>query len=211
MATVAGLMGLAVVGGCNIVAPAYYLVHGPEKIKKEYALDKTKPTVIFIDDRANRVPRRALRLMIAQEAEKTLLKEKVVTDMISAESAMLAAGHDRYEQPIPISEIGRSVKADQMIYATVDGFTLTPDGQTYGPAATLRVKVIDTTKDSRLWPLDESRGYPLTVHVPSKTAPMPTSAAARYQAEDELAKQTGQELAWLFYDHEAEHGPKGSE
>jgi len=123
---------------------------------------------------------------------------------------MLAAGHDRYEQPIPIADIGRAVKADVLIYATVDSFVLSPDGQTYDPMAQLRVKVIDAKNDTRLWP-DEARGYPLIVRVRSKTAPMPTSAASRYEAEDELAKQVGLELAWLFYNHEAEHGPKGTE
>jgi hypothetical protein len=208
-ALLAGMcVAAALLAGCNIVGPAYYLIHGPEKVKKQYTLDKAKPTVIFIDDRANRVPRRTLRLAIAQEAEKNLLKSKTVVDMISAESAMLAAGHDRYEQPIPIAEIGRAVKAEQMIYATVDGFTLSPDGQTYSPVAQLRVKVIDATSDKRLWPTEDG-GFPITVHVVSKTSPMPTSTSSRYQAEDELAKQIGLELAWLFIDHEAEHDLKG--
>jgi hypothetical protein len=207
--TVAILAIVSVLSGCNIVGPAYYFIHGPEKVKKAYALDKEKPTTIFIDDRANHVPRRVLRLTIAQEAEKALLKKKVVKDMIAAESTMVAAGHDRYEKPIPIADIGRAVKADVLIYATVDAFTLTQDGQTYDPVARVRVKVLDARNDARLWP-DDSRGQLLTVRVRPKTSPVPSSAAGRYEAEDELAKQVGLEIAWLFFDHEAEHGPKGS-
>jgi hypothetical protein len=186
------------------------LIHGPEKVKKLYTLDKSRPTVVFVDDRANRVPRRAIRLVLAKEAERVILKEKLVLDMISADSAMLAAGNDRYDKPMPISEIGRAVHADVLIYATVDRFTLSPDGETYAPEIVLRVKVIDATNDARLWP-DDEHGYQMSVKLPSKTATLPTSTAGRYQAEDELAKRAGWELAGLFYNHEPVHGPQGAD
>ena len=35
---------------CNIVGPAFLLVHGPEKIKKLHTLDPRRPTVIFVDE-----------------------------------------------------------------------------------------------------------------------------------------------------------------
>lgn len=190
--------------GCNVVAGAYYIVHGPDKAPKVHTLEKDRSTVIFIDDRANHIPRRATRLLVAQEAEKALMKEKVVKDVISAESAVQAAGSDRYEKPIPIADIGRAVNADVIIYATVDQFILTPDGTTFAPAVNLRVKIVDTKTDTRLWP-DDARGYPLAVRGPSKTAPLPASTAERYKAEDELAKQVGRELAWLFYEHDPSH------
>src|SRR5204863_9264442 len=130
-------------GGCNIVAPVFYLVHGPEKTKKMYTLDPKRTAVVFVDDRANRIPRRASRVAMAEEAEKTLLKGKAVKDMVSTQSAMLAAGKDIHGQPVPITEIGRAVKADIVIYATIDDFHLTTDGQTFSPGAVFRVKVID--------------------------------------------------------------------
>jgi hypothetical protein len=201
------LAALALPAGCNIVGPAYYLIHGPEKTKKLFALDEKKTTVIFIDDRQNRVPRRALRLTMGQEAEKTLLKQKVVKDMVSAESALLAAGTEHRGQPVPISEVGAAVKADIVIYATVDSFGLSPDGESFAPAARLRVKVIDAPSDTRLWPENES-GYPLVVKPVLTAKEVPTSLSARYKAEDELAQLTGVELAQLFYNHEALRGPR---
>jgi hypothetical protein len=204
-AAVVGAAALGAAAGCNIVAPAYYLVHGPEKAPRVYELDKARSTVFFIDDRANRIPRRATRLIVAQEAENTLMKAKVVKDVISAESAMQAAGHDRYEKPIPIAEIGRAVNADVVIYATVDQFGLSPDGTTFAPGANLRVKIVDTKTDARIWP-DDPRGYPLAVRAQSKTDLLPESTAQRYKAEDELARQVGRELACLFFSHELTHG-----
>lgn len=201
------MLGLLAAPGCNIVAPVYYLVHGPEKVKASYTLDKKASIVVFIDDRGNSVPRRALRVTIGEEAEKELLKQKVVADMISTQSALAAAGTDKAGQPMSTTEIGESVKAQFVIYATVDSFSLSPDGSTFAPTTKLRVKVVDVAKDTRLWP-EEPRGFPLVVRLNAKAQELPTGTSARYQAEDELAAQAGLELAQLFYDHELAKGIK---
>jgi hypothetical protein len=201
----AATLACAMAAGCNIVAPAYYFIHGPEKTKKLVALDEKKTTVIFIDDRQNRIPRRALRIAIGQEAEKAMLKEKVVKDMVSAESALNAAGGDNHGHPAPVSEVGAAVKADVVIYATVDVFTLTQDGQSFAPLVRLRVKVIDVAADKRLWPAEDT-GYPMEVRPLLSARELPTSLAARFQMEDEMARQTGAELAQIFYTHETAKG-----
>ena len=204
----AALSALALLpAGCNIAGPAFYFIHGPEKVKKLHELDKEKTTVVFIDDRQSRIPRRVLRATMAEEAEKTLLRERVVKDMISAHSALQAAGSDKHGKPIPIAEIGRAVRADVIIYATVDGFTLSPDGQTFAPAAELRVKVVGVHDEKRLWPEDPA-GHPLRVMAAPQTREMPANVSARYQAEDELARQIGVEIARLFFDHEKPTGPR---
>lgn len=204
------LVALLAAPGCNIVGPIFYLVHGPEKVKKAYTLDKTKTTVVLIDDLNNNVPRRALRVTIGEEAEKTLLKEKTVKDMVSTQSALAAAGTDKSGKPLSTAEVGAAVKAEVVIYATVDAFSLTSDGAALSPIAKVRVKVIDTAKDVRLWP-EDPRGFPLTVRPFAKAKQLPTSTSARYQVEDELAKQIGGEIAALFYDHEAPKGLKTPE
>ena len=193
--------------GCNIIGPAAYFITGPAKTKKQYTLDPKRPTVVFVDDRGNRVPRRAVRNLIAQTADKALLSEGVVKDLISSDSAALAAGQDRTAKPIPISQIGRDVKADVVIYATVDMFTLSADGQSLSPQAIIRVKVIDAVEDKRLWP-PQPQGAVLTVRSNVKTTDMPQSTADRNKLEDELAKLAGDEIAWLFYDHLPPQGLK---
>jgi hypothetical protein len=195
------------VPGCNIVAPIAYLVHGPEKIKKVHGLEKDKSTVIFIDDRSNRVPRRSLRILIGEEAEKTLLKQRVVKDMISTQSAMAAAGTDRFGKPLSNTEIGEAVKAQVLIYATVDSFSLSPDGLALAPTVVMRVKVIDVEADKRVWP-EDPEGYRVMVRLPASAKTMPTSISGRYQVEDDLARRAGLELAQLFYKHEANKGVK---
>ncbi len=202
--------GLLAAPGCNIVAPIAYLVHGPEKVKKVYTLDKNKTTVVLIDDLNNNVPRRALRVAIGEETEKTLLKQKTVKDMVSTQSAMAAAGTDKSGKPLSTAEVGAAVKSEIVIYATVDAFTLTPDGASLAPIAKVRVKVIDAAKDVRLWP-EDPHGFPVTVRPNAKAKDLPSSTSSRYKIEDELAAQIGAEIAGLFYDHEAPKGLKAPE
>lgn len=201
------LMAATLFGGCNIAGPILFFAHGPEKTRKLHTLEAERPTVIFIDDRQNHVPRRALRIAMSEEAERLLLSSKTVKDMISGQSALAAAGNDRSGRPAPIAEVGRAVEAEVVIYVTVQEFTLTPDGQTYAPTARLRVKVIDAVNDVRVWP-QEAEGYPLSIRAQVQGRDIPSSVTARYRAEEELAKLAGVYIAGLFHDHEKIRGAR---
>jgi hypothetical protein len=192
-------------GGCNIVAPAYLLIHGPEKVPAQHTLAPERPTVVFIDDRGNRLPRRALRQTIGDAAQTALLKEKVVSDLIDTRGAMAASSQDRAGQAMSIVDIGKAVKAEIVIYATVDAFTMSSDGQTYSPVASLRVKVIDVVADKRVWP-EEREGHPLTLTFPPRTSDVPRNAAELRIAEEEVGRLVGLGLAQLFYDFERTQG-----
>lgn len=197
------VVGVAFAGGCNIVAPFYLLIHGPEKVQAQYDLPRDRPTVIFIDDRGSHLPRRALRLKIGQDAEKVLLSSGKLKDVISTQSAMGAASQDRAGEPLPIAEIGRAVGAEVVIYATVDQFTLSPDGGAFAPVAQLRVKVLDAAADQRLWPA-EPTGYVLSVRPSARQGPLPTGLADQFKAQDELAALVGEALARTFIRHDRE-------
>lgn len=198
---------IATAAGCNYIGPAIFLIHGPTKTPAQYELDPERPTVVFVDDLSNRVPKRSLRLVIAQEAEKALLSEGALTDVIQAKDAMAAATADRYDKPMPVTEIGRSVKADVVIYASVEEFTLSADRQTFLPYARLRVKVIDAKDDTRLWP-KEGDGYIIQVRANVKQGSAPTTLSAQSTVEDELAHMAGLDVARLFFKHEAQRSPQ---
>jgi len=203
IALVAGVLALGgiALAGCNIVAPIFFVVHGPGKISKVHELDRDRPTVVFIDDRANRVPRRALRTTIARSAEQHLLDKRVLRNVIASTSATQAVSLDRYGEPMPIDEIGRAVNAEVVIYATVDAFTLSADSQTVTPSAQLRVKVIDAVTGARIFP-PEREGLAVTIRIPQRPGFAPSTRAEASQLEDELAARVGLGLAQLFYDHE---------
>lgn len=192
---------LVLITGCNIVAPAYMIIHGPEKVPAQHELEKERPTVIFIDDRANRLPRRTLRQTIGEAAQEALLKNKALTDVIDTRGALAVSNQDRAGQAMSIVDIGKAVKAEVVVYATVDAFTLSSDGQSFSPTATLRVKVIDVIADKRVWP-EEKEGYPLALTFPTRVSDIPDTATEIRQREEETAILIGQSLAQLFHEYE---------
>lgn len=188
--------------GCNVIAPAYYVLKGPPKTPAVFELDENRPTVVFVDDRASVLPRRSLREQIGQEAESTLLERRTIKkdEMISTLSALRTAAGERYGDAMTIGEIGNAIGAEVVIYVTVDTFTISRDGVSLSPLAEARVKVIDVAAQSRLFP-PTGDGYPVRLDPPSGTGQIPTSRAARNSAENALARSLGVEVAQLFYKH----------
>lgn len=173
-----------------------------EKAPAQHELDPKRTTVIFIDDRASNVPSMAVRLRIAKTAETELLSAKVLTaDLISSDSIIRATAAERFGKPRSISELGRAVQADVVIWATVDQFSLSPDGAVFAPQGTMRVKVIDAVKDERLWPEDERQDMPIAVDLPQKPGGPPRRAADQAAAHQELADALGKRLARMFFKH----------
>ncbi|MFN0133001.1 MAG: hypothetical protein ACKVW3_10825 [Phycisphaerales bacterium] len=199
-------LSVLLLAGCNIVAPAYYFIHGPEKTPAAYTIPPKSKATVFIDDRSNVLPRIALRDAIGRQTQQVLLKQRALTDMVDAMSTrQTATAKDRAGSPLSITELGRAVGADVVIYATVDQFALTQDGESLSPVASLRVKVVDATNDKRSWP-EDPRGQSLVIRPKASAAAPPRGAGARLKAEEELAVLVGQRLAELFYKHET---PKG--
>ncbi len=90
------VLGVAgALAGCNILGPAILLVEGPPKVPAKFTPEKKRPTVVFVDDRASVLPRRALRQQIAAMCQNALLKEKVLTNVIDTTAAMSVARTSR--------------------------------------------------------------------------------------------------------------------
>lgn len=195
--------GAASLGSCNIVGPAMYFIGGPSKAKAQYILPKDKPAVVFLDDRGNVMPTRSARQRAAQSAERTLLDGKAVgkADIIGSDAVLSIATQERFGKPSGIAEIGRAVGAETVVYATVDTFGLSPDGQEFAPFATARVKVIDSSSRKRLWPGADQEWTKVNVLIPSKPASAPKDSSSRAKAEAELAEQLGVSIGRLFIDY----------
>jgi hypothetical protein len=196
------LFAVLPLSSCNIVGPAYLLVHGPEKTPAVHKLEKERSTIIFVDDRANVLSRRALRTQIAKSAEQSLLKEKVLTNVVDATAAMQVALRESAGSPMDISTLGKSVQADVVVYVIMDSFVLSTDGQTFSPQATAHVKVIDSTSHRRLFPAEKKEGHPVTVTIKMASGTVPRTQTDQINALNSLADATGQQIARLFYDAE---------
>ena len=190
------------IGGCNIVGPAVVLIKGPEKADAQHTLDPERPTVILIDDRANRMDRRLLRQTIAAGATARLLKEGELKNMIDPKAALVRISGEQTGEPTDLVTLGKSLGAEVVVYATVDAFSLSADGVTFQPLAEFRIKVIDCiNKPSRIWP-EEPNGFPLKVTMPQRQGEAPKNGTQYNQAQDRLAQACGEEIAKVFYKHQ---------
>jgi hypothetical protein len=189
--------------GCNIFAAGAIIVAGDPKIDQQFKLDPKRATVIFVDDRSSRLPKRSLRQVMAQEAQQILISERALTNAIDARAAFAAASADREGTPLSITGIGKAAQAEVVIWVAVDSFYLSPDGQVYQPAINMRVKVMDAVTDSRIWP-EEKEGFKLTAMMRKKANYAPRSQSELAQGEIEAAKWAGTAVAQLFYRHLAD-------
>ena len=189
--------------GCNIVGPAVAIVQGPPTTQAQFELPEGKSVVFFIDDRSNALRRRSLRQVIAEQAQTSLLAKQKDRRVIDARAAVAVASRETATEPMDSVTIGRMVKADLMIYVTMDAFSLTPDGVNFLPAAIARIKVLDTARDTdpRLWPA-EAEGFTLKVAPNQRAAPLPQSSAEYAKAEAAFAATVGDAVAKVFFKHE---------
>lgn len=204
---VALLLTYAALPGCNIVGPAVYFIHGPAKVKPQFELPPDRPAVVFIDDRNNILPSRAARSRVAKSAEQTLLKGKAVakSEIVSSDALLPIATQERFGKPTGIAQAGELVGAEVVVYAKLEGFGLSPDGQQFAPTAVASVKVVDAKARKRLWPTSENGEWrTVEASIPTRTGTLPRTLSERTLAENELADILGRNIARLFVEYEAE-------
>jgi hypothetical protein len=194
--------------GCNVIGPIAMVVAGPPKTQAQYTLPVDKTAVIVIDDRASRTPQRSLRDVVGRTAEEELLRRGLVKDMVKSNVALGVLARERFGEPMTIAELGTALKAQTVIYATVDEFSLSPDGQTFSPFSRLRVRVVDAQSGERLFPPPGTTDWaPLNVDIPTQATENPAGGAQSTALQD-LARVTGLALAQMFYTHESREAPK---
>jgi len=188
--------------GCNIVGGAAYIISGPEKIPKMYALDPTKKTVVFVDDTVPVVKSRMQRVKIATTAEQVLLSDGKMEHMIASQDLLAIVERERFTKPMGIVEMGDAVGAEIVIYAQMLSFDLTADQQSFIPSAQVRVKVMDVKNKKRLWPEGVQEWYPLDVTARERQGGPPTTLSERDAEFLTLAQRVGTSIANLFIEHE---------
>jgi hypothetical protein len=188
--------------GCNIIGPVAAIASGPPTQPAMFALDRDRPTVVFVDDRASVLPRRTLRQSIAQTVQNELLGHNALKTVIDSKSIAALAARDAADQPSDITTLGKAVSAEVVIYVSLDRFGVSPDGQVNQPFADARVKVLDITRpEPRLWPEDRE-GYAIGLVMPQKRADLPKTASGIAALQEDTARVLGEHIAQVFYKHE---------
>jgi len=189
--------------GCNYVAAAAYVIEGPPKVDAKFKLDKTKRTVVFIDDRTNVVPRRSLRQVMGESVESELISNAGMDAslVIPAQSTLRATSAERLGAPMSIVDVGRLVGAEVVIYAVITRFALSPDGVTFTPVGTANVKVYDAVNNAPIFPM-AGEGVPVNMLLPLKESSMPSGIAEKNAAEEDAARALGVQIARTFFSYE---------
>lgn len=196
---------VASLSGCNILVPVNYLLEGPGQIEAEYEL-RDVVTVVFIDDRKSTFPRTSLRAIVGEAITDQLVSEQAIDPsmMINARDTLaLARKLESATNRVSIERIGLEAGAEQIIYVTLEGFALTLDGHTPRPTSVCRVKVLDLSIGSRVYPDASMRlGREIQTQLREVDADAFKTFARRRKVEDELANETGTAVAKLFHKHE---------
>lgn len=207
LSSVVLMCGVALVSlsGCNIIVPVSYVLEGPGQIDAEFEL-RDVVTVVFVDDRKSTFPRTSLRAIVGQAVTDQIVSEEALepSKMINARDTLaLARQLESATSRVSIERIGLEAGAQQIIYVTLEGFALTLDGHTPRPTSICKVKVLDLSTGTRVYP--DARA-PTGREVQTQLREVDTDAfktfARRRKVEDELAHETGVAVAKLFYKHE---------
>ena len=200
---IALLLTTAVLAGCNIVAPVAMAIEGPPRVPAVFELDPERPTVLFIDDRHNVLPKRSLRTDIARVTERVLLDSELILvgNMIDHRAALRTAARELPDEPLSVVEVGRRIGAEVVIYMTFDDFMITRDRVSVHPLCNANLVIYDTVENVQLFP--GVGVYDVRTSLPTKTTPFRSlSLADRSEVERELAAGVGLRLARLFFEYE---------
>ncbi|MBX3352000.1 MAG: hypothetical protein KF684_03630 [Phycisphaeraceae bacterium] len=197
--------------GCNYLAPAMILLTPPPSVDAQYKLDKTRVTVIFIDDPQNKIPRRSLRQLIGQTAEQDLIARGVMPAnmMIPSQTALQVTSRETDGSKLSIVDVGRNLGAEVVIYAKVDAFGLSRDGVTLQPFVVAQVRIVDAKNNVRLFP-ESGSTFPVVYESRQQAGDIPRGMSERSAAEQNLAERLGIHIARVFYKYEIEReSPSG--
>ncbi len=195
---------------CEAPDFAAYVIAGPPKIKAKYKLEP-RQTLVIVDDPQNLLGDLNYPTVIAANANFHMQDKGVLPpEMIIAQDhlTVLAANMgDRY-QSTPIDEVGKRLKADQVIYVLIRSVDLTDKNTYYEPTAHCEVKVIDVQTGQRLFPARPENkmaqpnepGETLTVTIDKQTVDR-TRRHAMSNLARALSERIGLEVAGLFFDH----------
>ncbi len=187
--------------GCNLVGAGTYLIQGPAKTPAQFTLPQ-QTTVVFIDDRANVLPRSRFVTQMALRATDELLKvQKLVPAAIDPVAINRESSRETSGKLLSIEEMGRKVGAAIVIYAVPRQFTLVDERGTV-PTCILDVKVVDTESGARLWPgAMEYEYHTLTVELAAQST-LQYDPGKIDELQKKLADVAGLRLAQLFYAYE---------
>ncbi len=204
------LVTLCAATGCQAVAYVAY-VFFPKKTKARHQLADTT-TAVLVDDPSHLLGDRTLSVHMANHVGFHLTQQGILS-----QAHLVPPGHiyelagrlgDQFART-PVDQVGRQLKASQVIHVYVTSVSHDQEPGLIRPTATLQVKVIDAVEGKRLFPPTgpdhtfSGTSHPHgTVVATMRHRPVDNeSPLAVRQVRKLLTERAGLEVARVFFDH----------
>ncbi len=197
------LVSAAGLTGCEAAGFVAHVIAGPRKTPAVYE-PVDRPTAVFIDDPAGRLPSRELGNLLAARIGEDLAEHEVIEQIIpSIMVERLKAANTDFNK-WPIDKVGREVGARQVLYVLVQDCQIVEKDLIYRPTLTVRIKIIDVETGTRMFPDPASvigaDGQPVQ-HATTYRDMEGATAASRIVLMRELMESAAVDIAQLFYKH----------
>ena len=188
--------------GCAVSA-WFAAQFGPEKkVPAKYEPPAGKTILVFVDDMLHPVDYEPVKIELAEMLNKQLIDHKVAAKTIpySRLGEFIAATPSF--NSLAVGEVGRKLGADMVLYVQIDEFGLrdaAAASELWKGRLATSIRLVDVTK-GRLWPTDDPAGHMVLPKAETQTV-SDSSQARGEQISKELAAETADKIAKLFYSH----------
>jgi hypothetical protein len=171
-----------------------------KKVPAEYEPPAGKTMLVFVDDMFHPVDYEPVKIQLTE-----MLNEQLIAHKVAAKTIPYSRIGELMATPevnkLAVSEIGTRLGADMVLYVQIDEFVLrdaAAASELWKGRLGTTVRLVDVTK-GRLWPTDSPAGH---VVPKAETQTISDSSQARgEQISKDLAAETADKIAKLFYSH----------
>ncbi|MFP3938149.1 MAG: hypothetical protein ACLFVW_07380 [Phycisphaerae bacterium] len=160
---------LVLCGGCSAIGWTVALFAPPEKEPAVYKPPKGKTYLVFVDDIASPVEYEGVKGELTEQLNQRLERHRIASRTVDySDVVKLVSASPDFNQ-LPISEVGRKLGAEMVLYVQIDRFELSEyaNTSTWNGVLEASARVVDADKRKRLWPEDRPSGYPVDpVRIP---------------------------------------------
>jgi len=189
-------------GGCTPVIGWFANAFAPpQKVKALYKPPPGKTVLVFVDDMLSPVSYERVKAELTGRLNRQLAEHGIAGKTIGYDELLVLISATPNFNELAISEVGRKLGADVVLYVQITGFSLKDEeGMPLWRGRLATAVRFVGVEAGRLWPEDRQGGYPVEpVEIPPSSHPSPTYGEALSKM---LAEKMADSIAKLFYDHE---------
>jgi hypothetical protein len=187
-------------GGCAIIGWPVAAFSPPEKVPAEYKPPRGKTYLVFVDDILSPVTYEAVKGQITGELNERLETHGIASETVDYSDVVKLVSATPEFNRLSVSEVGRKLGADVVVYVEVNRFELREyeNTSTWDGRMKVSVRVVDVAEQRRLWPEGRPAGFPVDeVSVPQVNLDMRDQST---RLSKMLAERTAERVIGLFVD-----------